>query len=231
MPLASLSPSGGLTYHLRALRWRHRLWAPFRARVAAWLAAWQPPCSELLLLGPSAGYTLDPAFLARFAAIHTVEPDPLARWLLRRRFPGLPLRFLDLQAFDEAGPARLAAGHPAAAILFANLLGQVHDTDATAALAPRLVAALAGRHWASYHDLLSASARPTRPCAGLDRLAADPTALARRLWAGQGIEVADHGTAGLAGGGPSELALWPLTPRRWQLVAWVSHAPAAAEQA
>lgn len=141
MPLASLSPSGGLTYHLRALRWRRRLWAPFRAQVAAWLAAWQPPCSELLLLGPSAGYTLDPAFLSRFAAI-----------------------------------------------LFANLLGQVHDTAATAALA-------------------------------------------RQLWAGQRVKVADHGTAGLAAGGPSELALWPLTPRRWQLVAWVRHAPAAAQQA
>lgn len=94
MPLASLSPSGGLTYHLRALRWRRRLWTPFRAQVAAWLAAWQPPCSELLLLGPSAGYTLDPAFLSRFAAIHAVEPDPLAHWLLRRRFPGLAARGL-----------------------------------------------------------------------------------------------------------------------------------------
>ena len=80
-PLADhlLAPSGGLVYHLRALRHRHGLWAPFQRVVADWLAGWQPGRRELVIVGPSAGYALPAGFLRRFERVTALEPDPLAR--------------------------------------------------------------------------------------------------------------------------------------------------------
>lgn len=104
-----LDPSGGLVYHLRAARHRHGLWAPFHASVAGWLADWQPRRRELLIVGPSAGYALPDGFFTRFAQVTALEPDPLARWLLRRRADAAQLRFdrLDCLAAPD-GLARLA---------------------------------------------------------------------------------------------------------------------------
>ncbi len=63
-----LSPTGGLVYHLRALRHRRGLWAPFHRAVANWLAGWQPG-RELVIVGPSAGYALPAGFLMRFERV------------------------------------------------------------------------------------------------------------------------------------------------------------------
>ena len=60
------NPTGGLVYHWRALRYRNSLWAPFRQAISRHLDAWDPPEKELVVLGPSAGYTLPPDFLERF---------------------------------------------------------------------------------------------------------------------------------------------------------------------
>ena len=48
-------PSGGLTYQLRALRYRRSLWAGFHAVVAGWLSEWRPDCRNLVMIGPNAG--------------------------------------------------------------------------------------------------------------------------------------------------------------------------------
>lgn len=220
-----LDASGGLAYHWRAWRGRHR-WAPFATTVADWLRAWQPSGGDLVVVGSSAGYTLDPAFLARFPRITVLEPDPLARYLLRRRFPEVAFSFPDLDCLSlPEGPARLAADFPQAAILFANVLGQVRDAAALPDLAAALGNALASRAWASYHDLLSAPEAPRAPLPEILPAGGDPAELARRLWTGRAVTVTDHGTAGLLPG-PARLALWPLAPRAWHVVAWqVSPAP------
>jgi hypothetical protein len=217
-----LDASGGLGYHLRALGGRRR-WAPFIGEVAGWLQAWQPPRDELVVVGPSAGYTLDAAFLARFRRITALEPDPLARYLLGRRFPAFAFDDLDC-LMDAEGPARLAARFPRSAILFANVLGQVRDAAAMPALAAALRAALAEHRWASYHDLLSAPQRPRAALPPTLAAAGDAAALARRLWADQAVAVTDHGTAGLLPG-PARLALWDLARGACQVVAWQTHPP------
>ncbi len=103
-----LTPAGGLVYHLRALRHRP-LWRAYSDRLAGWLQAWNPPCRELVLIGPSAGWTLPAAFLAGFGQVHVLEPDPLARRLLGRRFADTKLVFDRLDCLcDRDGPARLA---------------------------------------------------------------------------------------------------------------------------
>lgn len=217
-------PSGGLGYHLRAWRWRHTLWTPFLARTQSWLRAWRPPAEELVVVGPSAGYTLDADFLARFRRIHALEPDPLARWLLRRRWPKIDWRFGCLDALATAdGPAALAAEYPRAAILFANVLGQAVDPGLLPAWRAALGEALGERYWASYHDVLSA-AWPPRPVDDLQLShLTDAAALARALYRAA-IEVIDHDTFGLAPH-KRQLACWQIAPARWQVVEWGQHAP------
>ena len=104
--------SGGLGYHLRALRFRHSLWAPYIATVQRWLHDWRPPTDTLVVVGPSAGYALDAAFLARFRSVRALEPDPLARTLLRRRFAQIAWHFDRLDYLhDGGGPGALAAAY------------------------------------------------------------------------------------------------------------------------
>ncbi len=220
-PGALLDDSGGLSYHLRALRYRRTLWQPFTQQVACWLQQWQPPGEELVIIGPNAGYTLDADFLRRFARICILEPDPLARWLLARRFPTCRFEHevLDCCAGIH-GPAMLRARFPQAAFLFSNLLGQVIER-----LDPRWPAALQdamqGANWASYHDLVACRQAPQRTRALRLDTASSLEAIIRKFWTEAGaLQVHDHGSFGVL---PARAcAPWSLTPRQHHLVAWTS---------
>jgi hypothetical protein len=221
-----LDSTGGLGYHLGAALRRRRAWAPFRAQVARWLAGWSPGRAELVLVGPSGGYTLPLEFLSRFRRVTVLEPDPLARFILRRRFPTIPFHFefLDCLALPE-GPATLARAHPHAAILFANLLGQVADGGDMPPLAAALRSALAGHPWASYHDVLSAPEPPGRPVPEQVPARATADTLARALWPGRPLPITDHGTLDLVGSGDAQLALWSLAPGAHHVVEWAHQTP------
>ena len=82
-----LSPSGGLVYHLRALRHRHG-WQPYADRLAGWLQAWSPPCRSLVLIGPSAGWTL-PAALKKVMPylVEVLGLDEGAKYELESEIP------------------------------------------------------------------------------------------------------------------------------------------------
>lgn len=156
-----VSPSGGLVWHARAVR-RRRLWGSLLDPLTDWLRDWDLPSDRLLLLGPSAGWCLPPAFLARFSAIHAVDFDPLAERLFRWRHRRLLANGLTLDwervDFMPALPALLAR-HADHVVLFANVLGQQRlHCDDIAVCEARLAALksrLAGRCWASFHDRLS----------------------------------------------------------------------------
>lgn len=219
-------PSGSLPYHLRALRWRHTLWAPFHARVRRWLTDWRPETKHLVLIGPSGGYVLAAQFLERFARITVLEPDPLARWWLRRRFPGVVFDWGESGYLAKPGGfARLAVTYPEAAFLFCNLLGQELqgqpvDFDRAAWLA-ELDPALKGRAWASWHDLASTTRAPEGHVpACLDR-AIPLDDLLELIWRDGFLEITDHETAGLCPTSPRRHALWHLAPRRHHLIEWL----------
>lgn len=216
-------PSGGLGYHW--LAWRRRaVWQPFHARLRTWLEGWRPDADTLVLVGPSGGYALDTAFLSRWRAITVLEPDPLARFLLRRRFAQRPVRFARLDALAlPDGPAALAAQFPDAALLFCNVLGQIGGADEVVRRGAALRRALAAHAWASWHDVLSSRVRPSGT---LPEAAASADTLARALWRGQAVEVVDHGAFGLVGT-PGRFAIWALATDAWQVVEWATHAPGA----
>ena len=213
-------PSGGLTYQLRALRYRRTLWAGFHATVAGWLRDWQPACRWLVIIGPNAGHALPPGFLERFEQVVALEPDPIARHLLARRPDARRLRFDKLDCLSTPdGLALLAARFPDAAFLFSNVLGQVAAPGGswTALLSRHLQA----RHWASYHDVLSTTRAPDRhaPVHSAGHLSLE--ALLANFWTRGEVTVTDHETLHLGGRGPFSYALWPITPAGWQVVEWV----------
>lgn len=215
-------PSGGLVYHLRAARHRHGLWAPFHAQVATWLADWQADRRELVIIGPNAGYALPAGFLARFQSVVALEPDPLARWLLARRPDATRLHFDRLNCLSTPdGLARLAERYPRAAILFSNVLGQIQaPADSWAVLLARHLTTHA---WASYHDVISTDAQPSRidGCTVTSPESLDATLA--RFWTGRHITVVDHETFRLSGSGACRYAPWQITRKRWQLVEWAEN--------
>lgn len=237
--LAAFNPAGGVNYHLRARRHARRLWEPFRWSLGEWLLGWQPPEANLVLVGPSAGYNLQPFLFERFEHVLVLEPDPLARWLFRRRLARAPLERrprLEFVAGDHLvrHPERLVpllerAGQPA--LLFSNIIGQLMlllDSDTPdapfAAIVDAVQAATTGRSFASFHDRLSGPLPPD--VEGVVRVArrwSDAEVLEHAYSAPAGerpvIELHDHHTAGFfAEDQPHAYLRWELEPGQHHLI-------------
>jgi hypothetical protein len=189
-------PSGGLAWHWRAWRAARR-YRPFRLAIESWLTEWSPPGQRLILVGPSAGWTLPSAWLLGFREICALDLDPLARWLFALNHPRCrELTWLRGDLVTEL-PPRLAVW-PDAAVLFCNVLGQLalerEDHEAILTALPRL---LERHHWASFHDCY------TGDVLRYEFEALAPLTLQRRMRAddlqrlGLGGEWRDHGTGQL----------------------------------
>ncbi len=167
-----LHPSGGLLYHLRALRYRKPLWKPFSTQLEPWLSEAFRGCSELLVVGPSAGYCLSSRFLKQFNKIYFIEPDPIARLLFTGRSLKWPhgataKSIASTHAILDPSPMRflkILDSMPRAGVLFSNILGQLSlyldDFDEASkrpwVLNPGAIETLLeNRTWASFHDRLS----------------------------------------------------------------------------
>ncbi|MCK7592282.1 hypothetical protein [Pseudomarimonas salicorniae] len=212
-----LSTSGGLQWHATA--WRRRAaWAGFVRQVAGWLDAWRPRRDHLVVVGGSAGYTLPTAWLSRFRRITLLEPDPVARCLWRWRRPRAEMGRLD--ALVAGGLRTLRVHHPDAAVLFANVLGQV-PCPGQRRWTETLAADLDGLPWASYHDVFSCVERAaTRTPMALPQ-AGDVETLVAHFWPGlREIELFDHDSLGLGGPGPHAYAPWSLRPGQEHLIEW-----------
>ncbi len=247
-PGALWGPAGGVRYHLRALRFSRRLWEPFRWPLGDWLLRWQTQEPTLLLVGPSAGYNLQPFLLERFQRVVVLEPDPLARWLLQWRLARVPLEprpKLELIAEDQLvyHPERLSAlleRLGPTAILFCNVLGQlrhllgVDDTEAPAFAAVRSAVqqSLQGRSWASFHDRVSGALAPSLEEPLLSQHRWSDEELVRHAFYGGsdvlGGTVLDHGTQGFFPEDLPHLYLrWELAPGSFHVIEAVASATEA----
>jgi hypothetical protein len=252
-PVSWLNPAGGLRYHLRGLRHAKSLWWPFRFALAEWLYAWQPPERRLVVVGPSAGYCLEPLTLERFDELVCLEPDPVARFLFARRLRRAPLerrprlRFetRDLLLGDPSRFAAFLAELGDAAVLFSNFLGQLRVLLELNGPDPRLdrvkrgiVSALAGRSWASFHDRVSGTLIPdgTEPF-DVERRLSDAELIdaffdthrheneERVLIGPNGDQpLLDHLTEGLfPADRPHRYFVWELDPGHYHLIEATSH--------
>jgi hypothetical protein len=232
-----LQPSGGLVYHWRALRFREGLWAEFRHGIAVWLARRLPPSDELVLVGPSAGHCLPLAQLARFRRLLVLEPDPLARRWLRYGLGERPRVVVEPRDLLVAPLLSGAAGldavlerRPHAAVLFCNVLGQLHfemsDEQQRAwqdAFRRRIVPLLEGRAWASFHDRwsLDSGSDQARPAARAfaGRPSDDELAAAWFGPTGPAKTVLDHDTSRLFPEAlPRRYFSWQITPQALHVV-------------
>lgn len=224
-----LSPAGGVVYHLRARRYGTDLWESFRRALADWLAGWHPETTAILLVGPSAAYCLDDAFLARFRDVEVVEPDPVARWLLRRRLERAGTSRIVFRGDDPllADPGALLDGDPSRAVLFCNVLGQVRfllPDDTFASWATAFRAAAGARPWASFHDRVSGPLAPDLTGGADSDHGLDDEEIVARFYARipdatAPHELLDHLTAGLWPATlPRRYLAWQVTPGRFHLI-------------
>ncbi len=147
-----LNSTGGLIYHIRAKRYTS-LWSAHRSAVQSFLENWLIDSDEILLIGPSGGYSLPLSWLRSFKRIIAIEPDPLARMIFQSR-TGLRPEYLKLKLDLENPDPVIQSFDRAVPILFCNILGQLPVKNEYLAI-KNLNTLLEGRSYASYHDVLS----------------------------------------------------------------------------
>jgi hypothetical protein len=186
--------------------------------VARWLSEVLPPGDELILVGPSAGHCLPLRQLAAFRRVLVLDPDPVGRWLLRRRLAAQSSKLaIETESRDllrapllsgAAGLEQLLDRRPAATLLFCNVLGQLHFDLADEqqarfeqAFRSRIVPRLEGRVWASFHDRWSLDFAFEQALPEPASFPAQPSdEQLGRYWfgaSGPPVEVLDHGTSEL----------------------------------
>src|SRR5258706_2572007 len=241
--MSLLTPSGGLVYHARALVHRRGLWAPFRAALGRWLSRELPPGDELVLVGPSAGHCLPLQELARFPSVLVLEPDPLARRILRKRLSGVRFQVEQRDVLLEpllsggVGLDAVLEARPRASVLFCNVLGQLHfglserqQTRFEQQFRQRWLPLLAGRRWASFHDRWSldwgVERSPTPSELDFEHAPTnDELGLAWFGPSGPPLTVLDHRTSQLfPEAWPRRYFGWPITARALHVVEGVSGA-------
>jgi hypothetical protein len=247
---ALFNPAGGVWYHLRARRHAKKLWEPFRWALGEWLLAWQPPEKVLLLVGPSAGYNLQPFVFERFEKVVVLEPDPVARWIFKRRLAKAPLErrpVLEFVAQDHLvrHPERLqpllaSLGEPA--LMFSNVLGQIACLLDVEDRAPEFVrvqsaveCALIGRSWLSFHDRVSGSLGPSlEQVAFAPRRWSDREVIANAYYGdpdSKDLELRDHLTSGFFPEDvPHAYFTWQLEPGLFHLIEGVCSVDSAAPE-
>lgn len=222
-----INESGGIWYHGRAWRYRTTLWRPFISRLESLLLpALAGRAGRLVLVGPSAGWTLTDRVLTLFSELVLIEPDPLAVWLLRRRLarvaPAAVVNHDPHDYFaDGDGPQHLRDAYAGDTVLFCNLLGQLHLLLAEPRLSAvrrgvRGILRAPGLTWLSYHDRCSADAPlllPPSPAARLN------DAACRACFPGAApAACVDHGTGELFPGGQAAYADWEIVPGTHHLI-------------
>ncbi len=237
-----VNAAGGLLYHFTAWRFRKTLWRSYSEQAAKLLAEWSPDESALVIVGPSAGWNLPAAFLQRFDRVTAIEPDPLARLLLRLRFPHVQWQMDTTDYFTPHGTqlwtenlARLFARYPNEALLFSEFFSQllglypeaiveerdggVLETAAFARWKTQLRSHLAKRSYFSAHDRWVSSTAP-RPLPPLP-LPFDvdgPPPL--ELWPAP-QQAFDPFTAAMTPDVPQRVVVWQRLPDRWHAMAVV----------
>ena len=235
MSATLFSPSGGLIYHWRA-RKNLPLWQPFRQWVAAQFQE-IPPGRRLCIFGASAGYTLPWNWINEFTDIIVVEPDPLARQLLKLKSPKNLTFRTDWQNLisspQKKSISQIHDWNPDL-VLFSNILGQIPFSPT------RFLQTFSPFHWASYHDIVSCAHSLTDQIDYRIQLESpEPWTIDILLtllreqghWPEPFTQVIDHETLSLH---DSEQKLrctwWALTLSRYHLIAFREHRPHASDQ-
>jgi hypothetical protein len=169
---ALFSNTGGLSYHIHSYLQKNK-WQEYQENMDHWLQQIPKHSDKLVLIAPSAGYSLSYEFLKNFSSITAIDPDPLAHYLIKKKFPTLNIQclkkdyfFLKNGSWNSSAIAELEKDFPDAQFLICNFLGQIPmikkmSTEELTSLFLQLKSQLQipfqSCLWASYHDIYSSS--------------------------------------------------------------------------
>jgi hypothetical protein len=230
---SALTSTGGLSYHYLALKYARSRWSQHRDQLERHLSEWPHFCYDLILIGPSGGYSLPVGFLKSFRHIYVYDPDPIAKRIFAWRFQNVPHTWshspiLFTPGLDsKVGLDALKAHHPHAALLFCNILGQWPllnsqlQPEETNEFALTLTQTFPGARWASYHDIFSGQV-PLRMKVPSNVKIQNQTDI-ENFWRDvDGKNVVDHLTFGVfSNNRPTSHWSWSLMPRQLHLIEWV----------
>lgn len=193
-----------------------------------WLNEWQIPLLDgLILIGPSAGYTLPTRWLKTFPEIQAFDFDPLCSVLFRRQHGRLPITFHRENVFWLDGKLsvkplqQILKTYSLMPVLFCNVLGQVLlEGQATPeeweSFLAQLRCVLSMRQWASYHDLYSIEPLPLKAHAVVLEGELEITL---KDVATEPLTLVDHALkGGWSTGLSKKLFYWSLTPSSVHLI-------------
>lgn len=237
--MTRVGATGGLGWHLRALRYRRPLWAGYRDETSRFLKDWSREAlspaniDELIIVGASAGWSLPAEWVCTFSSVVLIDPDPLAPWLFKRNHPARAAQAQTWIRKDfQAALPELLIARPRAAILFNNLMGQLRlvssDLNATERQIAQIKSQLTDRYWASFHDRLSGDWKHANQSAATLRSsgAVSNGELAKSF--GRGGEWLDHLTSEVLPCGVTRVLYpWRITPDRLHVVeaGWMAPGP------
>jgi hypothetical protein len=225
----TFNSSGGFYYHLKALRYKNNLWRPYQNHLHQWLKNVTFSKSKLFLVGPSGGYSLKSEFLSQFSTIKVAEPDPMARYLLKRNHPGIYFQWSSKNHLKNSAAFKtLFDDNQDCQILFCNLLGQIPYflNGFQESVLKEIKSILEEYEWVSYHDRISScepfkNMKPLGP--KLDSISIN--GLVKEFWDNQKkIEVRDHLTGQLFNSFKGFFYIpWVLDPRNSHLIECVKN--------
>ncbi len=209
----TITLSGGLHYHFKALRYKSQ-WQDFRHSLNAFLKTWNPQSKKLTIVGPSGGYCLETEFLNKFQSVSCYDLDPLAKWFFSFNHK------TKTQWFVKDFFKHMHEDHQC--LLFSNLLGQIPATMNSSEIEAHnelLKKYLKHKSWASFHDVYSWYTQDQQI---KELQAPDPnTDLNTYLKSSlkPHSEVIDHQTQDISNWSQHKsYFLWPLTPKRTHLI-------------
>ncbi|MBK9039485.1 MAG: hypothetical protein IPL83_10030 [Bdellovibrionales bacterium] len=233
--------TGGISYHYLALRFRRNLWQDYLKFIEEflfsiqWFSSSKP--KKLLLLGPSAGYTLPTAWLKGFSEILAIDFDPLAPLLFKQIHGPLPIRWTKENFFSDSSQdwridrlLALRQSFPDHLWFFTNLIGQLpltlknmslHKEDQWLHWQQDWHQVLLERNWISLHDIFSVpfGIRSIAPFSQKWQTVSKEELIQNILKSREKAVVTDHLTHGLL---PlqtrKELALWRIQPHQTQII-------------
>ncbi len=217
--------TGGVGYHWRAWRFKDPLWQNYLDNIAQWLINWEQRNDQILLIGPSAGYSLPLPFLQRYKQVLVNDIDPLARILFRRRFNDLNIKSISENLIGDNGKKLIKLCHSRPMdILFCNILGQITAMKKpVGALIKNLPTNI---NYASYHDLFSFTGNYHWLCERLDlseNLSGEEIIKKFLQLSGNPlIEIEDHGISTVFSQREKTLIHWEIAPNRHHLIECVS---------
>ncbi|MBT4760603.1 MAG: hypothetical protein HOO06_02795 [Bdellovibrionaceae bacterium] len=166
---ALLSKSGGLSYHLKSFS-QKKNWNSYTIPLNKWLMSWPVKKKQLVLIAPSAGYSLTNEFLNQFHKIIAIDPDPISPLIFKHRLSHPNIQWIRKDYFfmnnkwNESALNHISKDFPHAQYLLCNFLGQIpvlkkrstsQLENLFAQLQMQVSYTFSSALWASYHDLYS----------------------------------------------------------------------------